>query len=251
MEIFITAGAISFLSLIGVLFFGVSGKITGTHRFIVPFAIGAFLGIAFFELIPETLEASEFYGAISITAGFLLFYLLSNILHTYHHHHDEQGHLDHCSATKVSAMMLLWGDTIHNITDGIVITSAFIVNPAVGFATAVGIALHEIPQEIAEYGVLLKAGYSAKKAATLNFISSLSIFIGVGVSLLFIQHASQYIWILTGVAAGNLLYIAMSDLLPGVHAESKKSGSFIPVFLATVAGVLLVTVLVEGTHTLL
>ena len=250
MEIFITAGIISLLSLVGVLFFGASGRIVGTHRFIVPFAIGSFLAIAFFELIPETLEASEFYGAVSIVVGFLLFYLLSNILHTYHHHHDEEGHHDHCSTTKVSAMILLLGDTIHNITDGIAITSAFIVNPTVGFATAVGIALHEIPQEIAEYGVLLKAGYSTKKAAILNFISAFGIFIGIGVSLLFIQHASNYIWVLTGIAAGNLLYVSMSDLLPGVHAESKKSGSFIPAFLATLVGVFLVALLVEGSHTL-
>jgi zinc and cadmium transporter len=251
MEIFITAGVISLLSLVGVLFFGVSGKLVGTHRFIVPFAIGAFLAVAFFELIPETLHASEFYGAVSIIVGFLMFYLLSNILYTYHHHHDEQEHSDHCSATKVSAMMLLWGDSIHNVTDGVVIASAFLINPAIGFVTAIGIALHEIPQEIAEYGVLLKAGYSHKKAMLLNFVSSLSIFIGVGLSFLFIEYASQYIWMLTGVAAGNLLYIAMSDLLPGVHAEAKKSGSFIPAFIATLAGVVLVALLVQGTHTLL
>jgi len=250
MEIILTALAVSSLSLVGVAFFGRTGRLVGTHRFIVPFAIGAFLGITFFELIPETLESSELYGAIAIVTGFLLFYLLSNILHTYHHHHDEHGHDDHCAATKVSAVMLLWGDLIHNMTDGIVIASAFFINPAVGIVTAVGIALHEIPQEIAEYGVLLKAGYTPKKAMVLNFLSALGTVFGAGLSILFMSALSEYIWILTGIAAGNLLYIATSDLLPGVHKESHKSGSFIPAFTATVIGVVVVAAMIQYTHTL-
>jgi len=250
MEVLAAAGVISLLSLSGVLFFGKTGHLVGTHRFIVPFAIGAFLAVAFFELIPETLEASHFYGSVAIVAGFLLFYLLSNILHTYHHHHDEHGHDDHCAATKVSAIMLLWGDTIHNITDGIVIASAFFINPAVGIVTVVGIALHEIPQEIAEYGVLLKAGYSKNKAIGMNFLSSLGVVFGAGLSLLFAGFLGEYIWILTGVAAGNLLYIATSDLLPGVHKESHQNGSFIPAFIATLLGVVLVGGLISYTHTL-
>jgi len=251
MDIFLILGAsfaIAALSLLGVLFFGKSGHLTGTHRFIVPFAIGAFLAITFFELIPETLAASEFYGAVAIVTGFLLFYLLSNILHTYHHHHDDHGHDDHCAATKVSAMMLLWGDAVHNVTDGIVIASAFFINPAVGIAATIGIALHEIPQEIAEYGVLLKSGYSPKKALFLNFLSALGVVFGAGISLLFITFLNEYIWILTGVAAGNLLYVATSDLLPGVHKESHQSGSFMPAFLATVFGLVLVVSVIEVTH---
>ncbi len=251
MEILIAAGIISLLSFVGVLFFGVSGRITGTHRFIIPFAIGAFLAVAIFELIPETLESSEFYGAISIIIGFLMFYVLSHLLHTYHHHHDEYNYTDHCSETKISASILLLGDTIHNMTDGIVIASAFLINPAVGWITTFGIALHEIPQEIAEYGVLLKAGYSPKKAILLNFISSLGVVFGAVLALLFIAYTQAYIWILTGIAAGNLLYIAMSDLLPGVHTESRETDSFIPSFLAMIAGVVLVALLVHGTHLLL
>jgi len=250
MEILITAVIISLLSLSGVAFFGKTGHLVGTHRFIVPFAIGAFLGITFFELIPETLEASHFYGSVAIVAGFLLFYLLSNILHTYHHHHDDGGHDDHCAATKVSAMMLLWGDAIHNVTDGIVIASSFFINPAVGIATAIGIALHEIPQEIAEYGVLLQAGYSPKKALFLNFLSAFGVVVGAGLSLIFIGFLGEYMWVLTGVAAGNLLYIASSDLLPGVHKESHINGSFIPSFIATLAGVILIAGLISYTHTL-
>ena len=80
MIVLLTTGVISLISLIGVFVFGKSGRITGTHRFIVPFAIGAFLAVTFFELIPETLEGSELYGSVAIVAGFLFFYFVSNLL---------------------------------------------------------------------------------------------------------------------------------------------------------------------------
>jgi len=248
MEILFVTFAIALLSFSGVLFFGRTGRITGTNRFIVPFSIGAFLAVAFFELIPQTLQASEFYGASAIIFGFLSFYLLSNVLHTYHHHHDDHHEDDHCATTKHSAIMLLWGDAIHNVTDGIVIASAFLLNPAVGLVTAVGIALHEIPQEIAEYGVLLRAGYSSKRAMFLNFCSALGVVFGALLTLLFVEFFSAFVWVLIGVAAGNLLYVSMSDLLPGVHQESRLQGRFWGSFLATVSGVILVGSFIIYTH---
>lgn len=248
MEIIVSTLAIALLSLLGMFFFGEKGHVDGTHRFIVPFAIGAFLAITFFELIPETLEASGFYGSVAIVGGFLLFYLVSNILHTYHHHHTCEGDTDHCSATRVSALLLLCGDFVHNITDGVVVASAFLINPAVGWVAALGIALHEIPQEIAEFGVLRSAGYSRTKAAVLNFISATGIFLGAVLALLFATHFSSYMWILLGVAAGNLLYVAASDLLPGVHRESHTTGTFVGAFVSTLLGVVVVGALIGYSH---
>ncbi len=243
-ESFIAAGCVTVLSLIGVLFFGKSGHLKGTHRFIVPIAIGVFLGVIFFELIPETLEASEFYGSVAIVVGFLSFYILSHFLRTYHHHHDEHEH-DECGNRK-GASLLLIGDSIHNIADGIVIASAFIINPAVGIATTVGIALHEIPQEIAEYGVLISAGYSKKKALFLNFLSALSIMIGVIASAIFMSFG-EYIWILTGLAAGNLLYIAASDMIPELQGHAHKK-HFMKTFISTILGLVLITSLITWSH---
>jgi len=251
MDIFLILGTslgIALLSLLGVLFFGKSGRLTGTHRFIVPFAIGAFLAVAFFELIPETLEASAVYGPIAIVGGFFLFYLLSNVLHTYHHHHDDHTHEDTCSDTKVTALILLLGDTVHNFTDGVVIATAFFVNPAVGFVTALGVALHEIPQEIAEYGVLRHSGYTPKKAALLNFASALGVVVGAGATIVFATYFTPFLWVLMGVAAGNLLYVATSDLLPGVHQESRKSGAFLTSFIVTLAGVVVIASLITYSH---
>ncbi len=248
MLILLASFFIALCSLVGVFFFGRGGHLVGTHRYIVPFAIGVYLVIVFFELIPETILASPVYGPTVILCGYILFYLLSNILHTYHHHHDDASethcpkHND-CSTTKATALLLLWGDAVHNITDGVVIASAFVVNPTVGILTTFGIALHEIPQEIAEFGVLRKAGYSTKKSAILNFISAMSIFVGALLSILFLTFLDAYMWILTGIAAGNLLYIATSDMLPGVHTESRKNGAFLGSFIAILAGISTIAIL--------
>ncbi len=244
---FIAAGIVSLLSLTGIFFFGKKGHLSGTHRFIVPVAIGMFLGIIFFELIPETLEAAKLYGSIAIVAGFLSFYVLAHFLRTYHHHHnDADAHDTHDS--KRSAAMLLWGDAVHNVADGVVIASAFLIHPAVGIAVTIGIALHEIPQEIAEYGVLVHAGYPRRKALFYNFITSLSVFAGIAVSMLFAQFG-EYLWVLTGLAAGNLLYIVASDLIPELQEATHKD-HFMQTFISTLAGLIVITALITYTHEL-
>lgn len=234
---------ISLLSLIGVFFFGKSGHLKGTHRFIVPIAIGVFLGVIFFELIPETLEGSHFYGSIAIAVGFLSFYLLSHLLRTFHHHHDDEH--DDCKDTQ-GANMLLIGDAIHNIADGVVIASAFLINPAVGIAATIGIALHEIPQEIAEFGVLMHSGYSKRKALAYNFLSALSIFIGVLLTALFASFGN-FVWILTGLAAGNLLYIAASDMIPELNHHTQKD-HFMQTFVSTLIGLIAIVSLLTWSH---
>lgn len=244
-EAFLAAGAVSLLSLIGVFFFGKEGHLTGAHRFIVPVAIGVFLGVIFFELIPETLEHAPFYGSVAVVVGFLSFYLLSHYLRTYHHHHDNHDTDDHCE-NKHGASMLLIGDAVHNIADGVVIASAFLINPIVGIAVTIGIALHEIPQEIAEYGVLLHAGYSKKKALLYNFFSALSILLGVAVSFIFI-NLGDYIWILTGLAAGNLLYIVASDLIPELQENTHKD-HFMKTFVSTIIGLIAIVTLISWSH---
>ena len=240
-DLLLAAAAISLLSLSGALFFKTK-HLTYSHRFIIPVAIGVFLGVIFFELIPETIEASHEFGAMFITAGFLSFYLLSHLLKTYHHHHDYD---DSCT-NKIGAKKLLIGDTIHNIADGVVITSAFMINPTVGIATAIGIALHEIPQEIAEYGVLLSAGYSKRKALLFNFLSATSIFIGIAITFLVI-NLGDYVWMLTGLAAGNLLYIAASDMIPEL-TEKNHHGHFWQTFLSTILGLIIIVTLISLGH---
>ena len=245
-QILVATISVALLSLLGVFLLGRRGHLGGTNRFIIPLAIGMFLGVVFFELIPETLEAGGELGSIPIVVGFIAFYLLSHLLHTFHHHHDHDSH-DGCE-DKAGASMLLLGDAVHNFADGVVIASAFIVNPAVGIATTIGIALHEIPQEIAEYGVLLKAGYSKGRAAFLNLASASSIVAGALVTILFVAALKDYLWVLTGLAAGNLLYIAASDLLPDAHAESRKNKQVVASFITTLIGLIGITLLLSFSH---
>ena len=238
---------ITILSLSGVVIFGRNGHLAGTHRYIVPVAIGVFLGVVFFELIPETLAEGGQNGSIAIAVGFISFYLLSYLLHTYHHHHDTRHHEDGCEG-RAGASLLLIGDAIHNLADGIVIATAFLVNPAVGIATTIGVALHEIPQEISEFGVLLRAGYSRTRAALLNLFSAASVIVGVVVTLVLAEALHDYVWILTGMAAGNLLYIAASDLLPDVHEESLGNGRVWRSFFSTLVGLVGIMLLLSWSH---
>ncbi len=241
-EALIAAVSVSLLSLIGVFFFGNSGKLSGTHRFILPTAVGVFLGIVFFDLIPETLEASHTWGPTAIMVGFLGFYLLSHFLDTFHHHHFDE----HDACSKNGAQKLLMGDSIHNLADGVVIASAFMINPFVGLLTTVGIALHEIPQEIAEFGVLIQSGYTKRTAAFYNFLSALSIIPGVLLTYLFANSLTGYLFILTGIAAGNLLYVAATDLIP--ELRHSHHDHFFKTFIATTLGVVIVGILITYMH---
>ena len=246
-EALLAACVVTLLSLIGVVVFGRSGHLTGAHRYVIPVAIGVFLGVVFFELIPETLEAGGEFVSLPIAVGFIAFYLLSYLLHTYHHHHDTHHDHDGCE-NRAGASMLLVGDAVHNVADGIVIATAFLVNPAVGIATTVGIALHEIPQEIAEFGVLMRAGYTKSRAAFFNLLSASSVILGTALTLVFAEAFEGYVWVLTGLAAGNLLYIAASDLLPDVHEESRLSNRTMQAFFATLIGMIGITALLFWAH---
>lgn len=235
---------VALLSLVGALVFGEHNRLRGAHKFILPVAVGVFLGITFFELVPETLEGSHEFGPIAILVGFLGFYLLSHFLDTYHHHHGD----DHDGCSKNGAKKLLIGDAIHNLADGVVIASAFMINPVVGFLTTVGIALHEIPQEIAEFGVLRAAKYTVARAMFLNLLSASTVVLGVFITYLFSAELGNYTYILTGVAAGNLLYIATADLIPELRHSHRDH--FIQSFIATLLSAAFIGTLVTVVHNL-
>lgn len=233
---------IASLSLVGALFLGKEINTKHFHRVILPTAVGVFLGVVFFELVPETLHASEFGGPISILVGFLGFYLLSHILDTFHHHHHE----DHDRCTSGGARRLLIGDAVHNLADGVVIGTSFMVNPTLGFLTTIGVALHEIPQEIAEYGVLRASGYEARRALLLNFLTALTVVLGVILTYLLGEMLHEYLFVLTGVAAGNLLYIATTDLIPELRHSHREH--FRSIFASVLIGVSLIGILIMASH---
>lgn len=206
-------------------------------------AVGVFLSLVLFELIPETLESAPEFGGIAVAFGFISFYVLANYLHTKYHHLEAED----CDR-KGAAALLLIGDGIHNIADGVILGGAFLIDPTVGVATAIGLALHEIPQEIIEFGVLLRGGYTKKKAALYNLLSASSIIVGTLLIMVVAEHAAKYIWIITGIAAGNLLFLAASDLLPRIHGNLKNYGSIWHSTISITLGFIMMTSVLIWTH---
>lgn len=230
-------------SLIGAFIFGSSETIAKSERVIVPLAVGVFLSLAFYELIPETLLAAPELGGIAVMAGFVSFYVLSNILHKRFHHLEA----DECDK-KGAASLILIGDAVHNLADGFILGGAFLIDPAVGVAVAFGLAIHEIPQEIVEFGVLLRAGYSRREAAIRNLLSASSIVLGTLIIILIAEHADEYVWILTGFAAGNLLFLAASDLLPRIHGQLKQYGGMNKAAVLIIIGFAVMSGVITWTH---
>ena len=242
-EALLAAGLIAATSMIGVFFFGNSKRLHGAQKYVVPVAVGVFLSLVLYELIPETLELSPEFGGIAVAFGFISFYVLANYLHKRYYHLEA----DECDRKGAASLMLI-GDSVHNIADGVILGSAFMINPAVGFATAIGLALHEIPQEIVEFGVLVRAGYSKSQAALFNLLSASSIVLGTVLIFFVAEHAADFIWIITGVAAGNLLFLAASDLLPRIHGNLKNYGNIWHATLSIVLGFVIMTGVITWTH---
>jgi zinc and cadmium transporter len=236
------AALIALISVVGVAVFGHDKRLIGAERFVVPVAVGVFLSLVLNELIPETLEASPAWGGAVIMIGFVAFYILAHKLHQKYHHEAED-----CDR-KGAATLLLIGDAIHNFADGIVLGAAFIVDPAIGMATAIGLALHEVPQEIVEFGVLLRAGYTRLRALLLNLLSASTVIVGTVVVLALSEHLADYVWVLVGLAAGNLLFLAASDLLPRIHGNLPHYRSIWYSAFSIMLGFLVMTVVLAWAH---
>lgn len=242
-EALLAAVAIALLSLVGVFFFGHDKRLIGAERYVIPIAVGVFLSLVLNELIPETLAAGGHWGGVVVLLGFLGFYVLSQKLHQRYHHLEA----DDCDR-KGAASLLLIGDAVHNFTDGVVLAGAFLVDPVAGVATAVGLAMHEVPQEIVEFGVLLRAGFTRKEAALRNLLSASTIILGAVVTLTLAAGFVGYVWILIGIAAGNLLFLAASDLLPRIHGNLPHYGSVWRSAVSILLGFIVMFMILEWSH---
>ncbi|MCH7771950.1 MAG: ZIP family metal transporter, partial [Bacteroidetes bacterium] len=179
-------------------------------------AAGAFLGTAFLHLLLHVLENGQFpkHGFLVLLGGFLLFYVGEKLLHF---HHGAEGQEEH-SPSSLGVLSLL-GDTTHNFIDGIILAAAFLVDIKLGLITTAAVALHEVPQEIAEFGVLLYAGFSKYKALLLNFLSATTVILGGVVGFLFQEIFIIFIPYVLMFAAGSFLYIGASDFVPEFKKE--------------------------------
>lgn len=219
----IAASIMSLLSLVGYASLAWSRTRTAfIQHTIVAFAAGALLGNAFFHLLPESLEASS--NALYWTlAGILIFFVLDSLLWIYHSHAGRHLHDDEHNHEKPVGYLNLMGDALHNFTDGIAVASAFLVNPALGWNTALAIGLHEIPQELGDFGILLSSGFSKKKALWLNLLVSSAMFAGVLGTWLAAGFASRLTAGTIPLAAGFMIYMACTNLFAEIKEEPKIS----------------------------
>jgi len=212
---------VSSISLVGVLFLPLQKEdLKKIISFLVSFATGVLFGDVFLHLIPDIYERMglEIKISLLILGGIFLFFTLEKMV-KWHHCHDPECK-EHSSSI---ATMNLIGDGLHNFLDGVLIAGSFLANFTVGITTTLAVLAHEIPQEIGDFGVLLHAGYSRKKALLYNFISALAALLGVLVVILVrIKIEDIYLYILPATA-GGFLYIAGSDLLPELHKELHPS----------------------------
>lgn len=220
--IIISTIIISLISLIGVFTLVLKKKsLSKILLILVSLSAGALMGGAFLHLIPESLEVFDGISIfIYVLIGFVLFFIIEKILH-WRHCHKEECHI------HTFAHMNLVGDIVHNLIDGLIIAASFVINIGLGITTTIAVALHEIPQEIGDFGVLIHGGFNKKKALLLNFVTALTAIIG-GIVGFYISGESQgFINFLLPFAAGGFIYIAASDLIPEIRKEKKVLKSLV------------------------
>lgn len=210
---------VSLISLIGAAFiFMKENKIQKLLKYFVAFSAGAFLGEVIFHLLPESVESFEGFttelGMLFLT-GFIIFFIIEKAIHWRHCHNTEEDHHH-----PVGAMSLV-GDLIHNFLDGIVIGASFLVSIPLGITVTIAIILHEIPQEIGNFGLLLHSGYTKQKALLLNFIVGLSAVLGTIIAIIAGSSFEDITKYILPITAGGFLYMATVDLIPELKEEAK------------------------------
>lgn len=209
-----------------------------------PFAAGALLAAVFLDLLPEGLEQeSSRTVLLAALVGVLFFFIAERFLRWFHHHHeDDQHHQD------PTIKLIVAGDTAHNALDGIAIAAAFLVSIPTGIVTTIAVAAHEIPQEIGDFGLLISKGMKRSKALLINLLSALATTIAAVITYAIGSEEGLPLGFLLGLSAGFLLYIALSDIIPTIHAKVEASKLVQAQTLILLIGVIVVGLTIQLTH---
>ncbi|MDP3735328.1 MAG: ZIP family metal transporter [bacterium] len=219
---------------------------------LVSLAAGALLGDALLHLLPESIETlgSATKSSFLVLGGFLFFFVIERVLHWHHFHteaecdeaREHHGALEHgtirtaSNAIQPAGYLVLISDGFHNLLDGLIIGASYLAGIELGIATTIAVILHEIPQEIGDFGVLLHAGFTRGRALFLNFLSAVLAVLGVVISLLLGETSGALTLPLVPIAAGGFIYIAAADLVPELH-KTRATGASLAQFLALLLGV--------------
>ncbi len=221
---------------------------------LVSYAIGALLGATFLEVIPHAFEHGDpRTAALAILGGILVFFLLEKLL-LWRHSHDEPGAAPLAGSTAHdhgrSGALIVVGDTIHNFLDGILIAAAFLQSTQLGIITALAIVAHEIPQEVGDFLILLNSGYSRLKAFWLNILSSGATLVGGVLGYLVLQVLLGWTPVLLGIVAASMIYVAVADLIPGLHRRPELRATLAQTVLIAlgIGSIALARALIGGLH---
>lgn len=219
-------------SLIGVITLSIKeAKLQRILLLLVAMSAGALMGAAFLHLLPEAIGLSSPTQALSLALlSFILFFIIERLLFWRHCHH---GHCD----THTFGYMNLIGDALHNFIDGLIIAATFLISPELGVTTTVAVALHEIPQEIGDFGVLLYSGFKKSDAILANVTVALTAVLGGLLGYLLHGTGTNIEAWLIPIAAGGFLYIAAADLMPEIRKETNRKKS-LTAFIMFLVGVM-------------
>ena len=196
---------------------------------LISYAVGTLLGVALLALVPEALEALPAPAALgALLAGILGFFMLEKLVIWRH------CHTAGCDAHDSSAALILIGGGLHNFTDGAIVGAAVLTSLPLGITTVLAVAAHQIPQEVGDFAILLDAGYSRRRAFVMNTLSASTCALGAVAVYAAASWTPAALPYLLAFAAGSFLYVAMSDLIPGLHSDAIDVGAIRQVLLIAV-----------------
>jgi zinc and cadmium transporter len=228
LNIVIFVGASGLLGLTGGMLLLKNSRFAYKISFgIVAFAIGALLASALLDFLPEALESGEVELVfLGVLAGMLVFFLIEKFV-IWHHHHTYGEEKEEHSYNY----LVLIGDSIHNFIDGVILAAAFVVSPAIGIPAFLAVIMHEIPQEISDFGILLKGGMRKSRIVLFNVFSALISVIGAVLTYFFLAEFQSLTMPALAFAAGAFIYIAASDLIPETKRTTSMKKSLLQVAL--------------------
>ena len=225
-------------------------KMVNYADYFVSFAVGTLLGAAFLEIIPHAYELSKDLHETSLIVliGILVFFILEKLLVWRHCHGSHcENHSPVVNHDVKKGSILIIGDCFHNFIDGILIASAFIVDINLGLITALAIIVHEIPQEISNFSILINSGYSLSRTLLMNIITGCAMIIGAILAYFVLSDLEFLIPIILSFAASSMIYVAISDLIPSLHKKVEIKQTFQQTF-SIFLGVLIIYFLHSLIH---
>jgi len=233
----------SLLSLVGgVALLRVKKRRQAALLLTMPFGAGALLAAAFFDLLPESFEAADpSVMLLYCLAGFTAFFLFERLASWFHHHHQHDE-----AKNESQRWLIILGDLMHNMIDGVAIGAAFLVSIPTGIITTFAVSAHEIPKELGTFALLLTRGWKDKTVVIANLATAVGTVATAVLVYVLAKDSHDFVPPLLALTSGFFLYVAASDIIPDIHEQSRRIGTIQAAML--VAGIILVGGVITVLH---